>query len=79
MTSPRYCARCNADLQGSPIPQRDIDAGHFGGPEITHFRREIGIEDGEVYDGVIRWRCPDCDYEWPRVGFEWAWEKQKKT
>ena len=29
------------------------------------YYRVIGIEDPSIYDGIISWRCPDCDGEWP--------------
>lgn len=42
-----YCPKCNANLQGDPIPKEHQES--FG---ATHFSRKIGIEDPRVYDGV---------------------------
>lgn len=55
------CPHCGASLNGAPIPEEQQDV--FGG---THFRREIGIEVLGVYDGVLYWKCPDCDGTWHR-------------
>lgn len=60
------CPNCKHDLQGEPIPeeQRDLFGGH------THFGREVGMEDPNVYDGAIWYGCPDCGHVWKR--FEWS-------
>jgi hypothetical protein len=60
------CPQCKRSFRGELIPpdQRHL----FGGARF--FSTKAGIEDPEVYDGVIRWRCPYCDHEWPREGFE---------
>lgn len=54
-----HCPKCNASLQGEPIP---ADQQHLYG--ATHFSRKIGIEDGRIYDGISWWQCPDCKYIW---------------
>lgn len=51
------------DLQGEPIPQEYIDAGHYG-KGVTHYSRIIGVEHPEKYDGVWFWLCPDCGVRW---------------
>ncbi len=58
------CPKCNANLQGAPIPQESIDKGWYG--TSTHFSRKIGIEISGVYDGVLYWQCPDCGWAWHR-------------
>lgn len=55
-----HCPHCNASLIGEPIPE-DI-RHHYS---ATHWRREIGIERPEHYDGVWEWACPDCNKTWP--------------
>ena len=47
------CPHCNADL-------RDPD-----GPP---FKREIGIEIQDLYDGIAFYRCPDCQGGFSRSG-----------
>lgn len=54
---------CN--LQGDSIPQEYIDAGYYG-EGVTHYSRMIGIEVRGVYDGVLYWKCPDCNASWHR-------------
>lgn len=54
------CPHCKTSLIGDPIPE-DI-AEHYSG---THWRREIGFEDPTIYDGTIKWVCPDCGGSWP--------------
>jgi uncharacterized C2H2 Zn-finger protein len=39
------------------------------------FRREIGIEIPGVWDGVVIWKCPACNFKWKRAGFEWVDDK----
>jgi len=55
------CPKCGVSLIGDPIPEDIVE--HYAG---THWRREIGIEVRGVYDGVLFWRCPDCEHEWDR-------------
>lgn len=53
------CPHCGVSLIGDPIPD-DIKE-HY---DSTHWRREIGIEYPELYDGVWEWECPDCKGRW---------------
>lgn len=48
------CPRCKADLNGAPRP----DGGFYS--------RKIGVEVLGAWDGVLFWRCPDCEGEWHR-------------
>jgi hypothetical protein len=54
------CPHCNASLIGDPIPE-DIRE-HYSPP--YHWRREIGMEYPEKYDGIWEWKCPDCGGTW---------------
>ena len=54
------CPYCRVSLIGEPIPK---DIAHYYSD--THWRREIGIEYPEKYDGVWEWKCPDCGGVWP--------------
>lgn len=75
------CPWCHTSLQGEPIAAEhqahkddcDDQKARYNGNcycrpwgDATHFRREIGIEVQGVYDGVLYWRCPDCDRAWER-------------
>jgi hypothetical protein len=68
------CPHCSVSLQGDPIPEKhlpvfnalDAKPGDYGW--VTHFRREIGVEVLGGYDGVLYWKCPDCDGVWHRWG-----------
>ena len=57
----RYCPKCNADWQGSPIPEK---VRQFSG-NITHGSRVIWLYSPES-ERVIALRCPDCKAEFPR-------------
>ena len=57
----RYCPFCHADLRGKPIPKKSQKA--YGGKK--YFSRLIGIYNMTT-DRTERWRCPDCQKEWPR-------------
>ena len=46
---PLNCPKCNADF-------RNLESG-------PPFKREIGIEITEKYDGVDHFQCPDCGHE----------------
>lgn len=59
------CPNCNSNLQGNPIPQEYIDQGMYESG-ATHYSKLIGMEIPEVYDGVLCWLCPDCNFMWPR-------------
>ena len=36
--------------------------------EWPHWQRRFGIEVRGVYDGILIWKCPDCNHMWPRFG-----------
>lgn len=57
------CPHCNASLIGDLIPE---DMRQYCDPPYR-WRREIGIEYPEKYDGVWEWQCPDCKGIWPSV------------
>lgn len=65
------CPKCGVSFIGELIPEESRE--FFGGS--TNFRREIGIDGGRagIYDGIVAWRCPDCDHEWARAG-KWGEE-----
>lgn len=77
MTKPEHCPHCGVSLLGEPIPaDRRVTPEQWASPDPavrfsrpyapdqTHFRREIGYEDRDVYDGVLFWFCPDCGHAW---------------
>lgn len=43
------------------------------------FSRLIGVEIRGYYDGVAKWRCPDCGAEWDRFSKESADGKQRRV
>jgi hypothetical protein len=57
MSDPDECPSCGADFQGEPIPE---ERRHWYGG-ATHFRRCVGISDG---DSIHTWVCPDCGHHW---------------
>jgi hypothetical protein len=59
------CPACKTSLIGDPIPEEKRK--YYAG---THWRREIGIQDSKLYDGVLWWKCPDCNHVWKR--FSWS-------
>ena len=65
------CPSCEVSLIGDPIPEDIVE--HYSG---THWRREIGIEDPKQYDGVLWWKCPDCEHVWKR--FPWSPDYEEK-
>ena len=64
--SPTNCPHCKANLLGEPIPQEYIDEGFYR-EGATHYKREIGMEYPEKYDGVWHYMCPDCKGTWGGV------------
>ena len=56
VSDPEFCPHCKADLKGDPIRP---ESQHFYGG-ATHFKREMGYEFPEKYDGVWYYECPDC-------------------
>ena len=79
------CPSCHTSLIGEPIapehlehkPNHDEQVAEYGRcfcrpyGDSTHFRREMGFEISEVYDGVLYWGCPDCGLAWPRDFGNW--------
>lgn len=56
---PHNCPHCNVSLLGTPISKENqkFYSGKF-------FKREIGVEISQFYDGIYFWICPDCKGEW---------------
>ncbi len=74
------CPHCGSDLMGTPIPKDDLhlynplDWDPTTPPPSTHFRRVIGVELQGVYDGILYWKCPDCEKawnRWPPTDYRW--------
>lgn len=61
---PESCPHCNVSLLDTPIPEEYIKNYAKGS---THFKREIGMEFPELYDGIWYYMCPDCKGEWGGV------------
>lgn len=57
--SPINCPHCKVSLLGTPIPEEYLE--HYAG---RYYKREIGVEYPEVYDGVHHFQCPDCHGVW---------------
>lgn len=53
---PKNCPHCGVSLLGNPIPKNRQHL-FFG----KYYKREIGVECPEMYDGVWHFRCPDCN------------------
>lgn len=45
--------------QGEPIPKHQVK--NYAG---KYWKREIGVEDQDKYDGVYYYECPDCKGTW---------------
>jgi uncharacterized protein with PIN domain len=58
---PENCPHCNVSLLDVAIPEKYLGDYQAG---TTHYKREIGMEYPEKYDGVWFFRCPDCNGEW---------------
>lgn len=56
-----YCPNCGADLDGGDIPAEI--AHHYSGKK---WGRALGIQVRGAYDGILIWKCPDCEGHWPR-------------
>ena len=69
------CPNCDVSFIGDPIPKDIVE--HYAG---THWRREIGIDGGRlgIYDGIVAYKCPDCDYYFPRDNSSWGLEMFNK-
>lgn len=61
--TPENCVKCKASLLGGEIPE-DIRE-HYSPP--YHWSRVIGIEVRGLYDGVLYYKCPDCQHIWKRL------------
>lgn len=68
------CPKCNVSFVGDPIPENIRE--HYAPPYT--WRREIGIEVPEIYDGLLVYRCPDCGHEFARDESKWAQECLQK-
>jgi hypothetical protein len=77
------CPHCGVSLLGDPIdpakvyteeeyalPWHDRPEGKYYPPGSTHFKRTIGVEIQGVYDGVLFYKCPDCNGRWHRWSME---------
>lgn len=64
------CPKCQSDLDGAEIPEEDLHLYVAPGEDISRaprtYSRKIGIEERDIYDGILVWLCPDCRYMWPR-------------
>jgi hypothetical protein len=56
---PLNCPHCGVSLLGDPIPEEWRSS--YGG---THYKKEIGVEVPEKYDGVYYYYCRECKGEW---------------
>ena len=56
---PIDCPHCKVSLLGPEVPKEDREY-YYG----NYFKREIGVEIPEIYDGVYYYYCPDCKGEW---------------
>ena len=64
MTSGCHCAACGHDFYTKPIPQDQLDKGHYG-PDRTcrrcgrerHYSSEIGVV---IRDRTDHFLCPAC-------------------
>ena len=54
---PEHCPHCKVSLVGEEIPKEQRQSS-------THWKREIGIEIPEKYDGIWYFQCPDCKGQW---------------
>lgn len=65
MPTLNQCPHCRTNLIGGLIADTvgEEAAKHYAG---THWRKEIGVEIPEVYDGTLYYRCPDCGGAWHR-------------
>jgi hypothetical protein len=50
---PHNCPLCKTSLLDTEIPEEYKQSGNY-------YKREIGIEYPEKYDGVWHYKCPDC-------------------
>lgn len=59
---PTNCPHCNVSLLGGKIPKNQKK--HYSG---SYWKREIGVEIPEEYDGIWYYYCPDCKGEFGGV------------
>lgn len=84
------CPGCGASDVGGPIPSDIIHhyvpfehgktneqaLEYLKGKEWPTWGRFMGIEVQGVYDGVLIWKCQDCEHMWPRfLGGDPYWER----
>lgn len=62
MATPLRCPKCDADLDGGPIPE-DIKASYS---PPYRWSRAISVYSRET-DGHDHWQCPDCQHPWQTV------------
>ena len=66
------CPHCQVSLIGAPITEdkqeffNSLNTWRSDPGWVTHYRREIGVEVRGVHDGVLYWKCPDCQGTWQR-------------
>ena len=70
MNEPEHCPACNTSLDGGLVADtegfdEEVALTYYGSKD-ARWSRKIGIEIPELYDGIFRWRCPDCAHEWNR-------------
>lgn len=70
-----YCPECGADWDGDSIPKKDQQ--YYRG---TKWGRQIGIDGAllGIYDGIVAYKCPDCEQFVPRGNSGWALEMFEK-
>lgn len=71
------CEVCGESFQGFRIPEEDLRKGYYGEwdgvtPQFGSLKH--GIQVRGVYDGILIWQCPFCQYMWPRFSEEF-WER----
>ena len=48
------CPHCGIELTHRPVIASDAST------------TRVGVEYPDLYDGILFWRCPQCDWAWPR-------------
>ena len=69
MNKDNPCPKCGASDLGDVISP-EVNKDECYGPQGKRWRKHIGIEDPEVYDGVSWWKCHACGHVWKR--FPWS-------
>ena len=57
-----HCPHCASSQQGEKIAEKHLH--YYNG--LTHYSRTIGVNILGAYDGVLFWKCPDCNFAWQR-------------